>query len=73
MSVVEQSRDRNDSWMPNPLYFIIKKCCNTCNSFKDDQLHRNTGWCLENITNDLYGEYIKDSNTFYCSYHKFKV
>ena len=29
--------------------------------------------CLKNVANDEYGEYINDSDTFYCSHHKFKV
>ena len=62
-----------NNWIPEYVIDYKKKCCNTCNYFEDDQTQRNIGWCLENITNDLYGEYIKDSDTFYCSYHKLRL
>ena len=29
------------------------------------------GLCLKNVANDLSGQYILGSDTFYCSYYKF--
>lgn len=75
-----------DSWFPE---FIIesgggkydmiaemvdskKKCCDNCESFRN-YLTRTT-FCASGVANELLvNEGIKDSDTFYCSYHKFKV
>ena len=53
-----------------------KKCCANCeyfDTFAEFDLRDEDGMCLKNVANDKYGEYINDSDTFYCSYHKFKV
>ena len=53
-----------------------KKCCDNCEYFETVETSKpkdEDGVCLKNVANDEYGEYIKDSYTFYCSYHKFKV
>lgn len=84
MSVVEQSREMTqqdkidwdyaytqarglDKWIPNPLdYAVKKKCCDNCIYFYGD--------CCDMEVSNVYAEnLIKDSGTFYCSYHKFKV
>ena len=53
-----------------------KKCCDKCeyfDTFSEFEIRAEDGMCLKNVTNDEYGTYIEDSDTFYCSYHKFKV
>lgn len=60
----------------NPLDFAIKNCCDNCEYFETVETSKpkdEDGVCLKNVANDEYGKYIKDSDTFYCSYHKFKV
>ena len=43
-----------------------KKCCDSCAYFYGD--------CCDMEVSNVYAEnLIKDSGTFYCSYHKFKV
>ena len=52
------------------------RCCDNCeyfDTFAKFDLRDEDGLCLKNVANDEYGEYINDSDTFYCSYHKFKV
>ena len=89
MSVIEQSREMTqqdkidwdytytqarglDKWIPNPLDYMVKKCCDNCESFRN-YLTRIT-FCSSGVANELLiNEGIKDSDTFYCSYHKFKV
>lgn len=85
MSVVEQPRDWTeqekidwdysytkanlsgmDNWIPNPRDFLVKKCCDNCRYFDED-------CCDEDVSNVYAENLIKDSDTFYCSYHKFKV
>lgn len=89
MSVIEQSRELTpqdkigrgysytlggvDSWFPNPLDFMIKNCCDNCDWFEIHKSRDGAGLCLKDVANDEFGGYIKDSDTFYCSYHKFKV
>ena len=76
-----------DSWFPefiiesgNGKYDMVakmisskNKCCDNCEYFDTFDLRDEGGLCLKNVANDEYGAYIKDSDTFYCSYHKFKV
>ena len=65
-----------DKRIPNPRDFSINICCVNCrhfDTFANFDLRDEDGLCLKNVANDEYGEYIKDSDTFYCSYHKFKV
>lgn len=62
-----------DKWIPNPLDYMIKNCCDNCAFFSPMDERDEDGLCLKNVANDLSGQYILDSGTFYCSYHKFKV
>ena len=85
MSVVEQTRDWTEqerlewvraykniidtpinSWTPEYAINYKKKCCDNCKYFDDD-------YCENGVTNDEFGESIDYKDTFYCSYHKFKV
>lgn len=53
-----------------------KKCCDNCeyfDTFSEFEIRAEDGMCLKNVANDEFGVYIEDSDTFYCSYHKFKV
>ena len=53
-----------------------RECCDNCeyfDTFANFDLRDEGGLCLKNVANDEYGEYINDSDTFYCAYHKFKV
>ena len=81
MSVVEQP----DSWFPeftiesgNGKYDMVdkmisskKKCCDNCEYLYIDI--DESVVCLKDVANDEYGVVIIKSNTFYCSYHKFRV
>ena len=84
MSVIEHPESfytkaySSDNWIPE--YEIVlgskRKCCDNCeyfDTFAEFDLRDEDGMCLKNVANDEYGEYINDSDTFYCSYHKFKV
>lgn len=88
MSVVEQSRDWAqqekidwdysypqggglDKWIPNPLDYAVKKCCDNYKFLYIDI--DESVVCSKNVANDEYGAVIIKSNTFYCSYHKFKI
>lgn len=62
-----------DNWIPNPLDFVAKNCCDNCAFFSPMDERDEDGLCLKNVANDLSGQYILGSDTFYCSYHKFKV
>lgn len=62
-----------DNWIPNPLDFVVKDCCDNCAFFSPMDERDEDGLCLKNVANDLSGQYILGSDTFYCSYHKFKV
>lgn len=89
MSVIEQSRELTpqdkigwgysytlggvDSWFPNPLDFMIKNCCDNCTFFAESEVEFAEGYCMKNVANTLCGQYIENKDTFYCSYHKFKV
>ena len=54
-----------DKWIPNPLDYVVKKCCDNCEYFDED-------YCDMDVSN-VYGEnLIIFSDTFYCSYHKLK-
>ena len=62
--------------MPEYAIDYRSKCCDNCeyfDTFAEFDLRDEAGLCLKNVANDEYGEYINDSDTFYCSYHKFKV
>lgn len=62
-----------DSWFPNPLDFMIKNCCDNCTFFAESEVEFAEGYCMKNVANTLCGQYIENKDTFYCSYHKFKV
>lgn len=50
-----------------------KKCCDNCEYF-DISINKGDSSCLKEVFNSFDTDcYIKDSDTFYCSYHKFKV
>ena len=49
-----------------------KKCCDNCAFFSPFDKGYADGFCMKNISNELGGEFIIDSDTFYCSYHKLK-
>ena len=65
-----------NSWIPEYAIDYKKKCCDNCEyfaTFANFDLRYEDGLCLKNVANDESGEYIEYSDTFYCSYHKFKV
>ena len=65
-----------NNWIPEYEIEYKKKCCANCEyfaTFANFDLRYEEGLCLKNVANDESREYIKDSDTFYCSYHKFKV
>ena len=83
MSYVEHP----DSWFPeftiesgNGKYDMAaktvdykKKCCDNCTFFSPIDERYEDGFCMKDVTNELLGQCIIHSDTFYCSYHKFKV
>jgi len=65
-----------NSWIPEYAIDYKKKCCDNCeyfDTFSEFEIRDEDGLCLKNVANDLSGQYILGSDTFYCSYHKFKV
>ena len=82
MSIVEHP----DSWFPefiiesgNGKYDMVakmvdskKKCCDNCAFFSPIDERYEDDFCMKNVTNELSGQYILGSDTFYCSYCKFK-
>ena len=50
-----------------------RKCCDNCDWFGIHKSRDGAGLCLKDVANDEFGGYIIYSNTFYCSYYKFKV
>ena len=61
-----------NSWVPEYAIDYKKKCCDNCESFRNYLTI--TTFCASGVANELLvNEGIKDSDTFYCSYHKFKV
>ena len=86
MSYVEHPRDGSDSWvsefntesgrgkydMIDTMVYSKNKCCETCAFFLPMDERDEDGLCLKNVANDLSGQYILGSDTFYCSYHKLK-
>ena len=59
--------------IPNPRDFVVKKCCDNCDYFAESEMEFAEGYCMKNVANTLCGQYLEDTYTFYCSYHKFKV
>ena len=66
------SNNTIDNWIPEYTINYKKKCCANCKFFEHLKSRDEDGLCLKNVANDLSGQYILDSDTFYCSYHKFK-
>ena len=62
-----------NNWVPEYDIDYKKKCCDNCDYFQQFDEGYADGFCMKNISNELGGQYILDSDTFYCSYHKFKV
>ena len=50
-----------------------KKCCDNCDYFHQFDEGYADGFCMKNISNELGGEFIINSDTFYCSYHKLRI
>ena len=59
-----------NSWVPEYAIDYKKKCCDNCVYLYTDI--DESVVCSKDVANDEYGEIIKDSDTFYCSYHKLK-
>ena len=57
----------------NSLDYMAKKCCDDCDYFQQFDEGYADGFCMKNISNELGGEFIIDSGTFYCSYHKLRI
>lgn len=62
-----------NSWITEYAIDYKNKCCDNCDWFEIHKSRDGAGLCLKDVANDEFGGYIKDSDTFYCSYHKFKV
>lgn len=60
-----------NSWVPEYAIDYKKKCCDNCKYLYTDI--DESVVCSKDVANDEYGAIIINSNTFYCSYHKFKV
>ena len=52
---------------------MIKNCCDNCAFFAESEMEFAEGYCMKNVANTLCGQYLENTYTFYCSYHKFKV
>ena len=50
-----------------------KKCCDNCTFFAESEMEFADGYCMKNVANTLCGQYLENTYTFYCSYHKFRV
>ena len=50
-----------------------KKCCDNCKYYDKLFYSECYGNCAKHIVNESLGKFIENSDTFYCSYHKFKV
>ena len=62
-----------NSWIPEYAIDYKKKCCDNCEYF-DISINKGDNTCLKDVFNSFDTDcYIKDSDTFYCSYHKFRV
>ena len=59
--------------IPNPIDYMIITCCSNCKFFAESEMEFAEGFCIKNISNELGGGVIINSDTFYCSYHKFRV
>lgn len=59
-----------DKWIPEYAIDYKKKCCDNCEYLYIDI--DESVVCSKDVANDEYGAVIIKSNTFYCSYHKFR-
>lgn len=55
-----------NSWIPEYAIDYKKKCCDNCEFFS-------YGYCDKDVSNVSCENYLESTDTFYCSYHKFKV
>ena len=44
-----------------------KKCCDNCEYYNESH------YCDKDVSNVYCENYLESTDTFYCSYHKFKV
>ena len=68
--IIESGGDKYD--MIAKMVDSKKKCCDNCAFFSPIDERYEDGFCMKNVTNELSGQYILGSDTFYCSYCKFK-
>ena len=61
-----------NSWIPEYAIDYKKKCCDNCNFEIDSIVYPTEFRCILEVYNH-YSGIIVEPNTFYCSYHKFKV
>ena len=55
-----------NNWIPEYEIEYKKKCCDNC--------EYNSGeYCDMDVSNIYCENYLENTDTFYCSYHKFKV
>ena len=47
-----------------------RKSCNNCKFFEHLEGRDEDGVCIKGVSNDLCGQYIVESYTFYCSLYK---
>ena len=62
-----------DNWIPEYTINYKKNCCDNCDYFQQFDEGYADGFCMKNISNELGGEFIINSDTFYCSYHKLRI
>ena len=62
-----------NSWVPEYAIDSKKNCCDNCDYFQQFDEGYADGFCMKNISNELGGEFIINSDTFYCSYHKLRI
>lgn len=62
-----------NNWIPEYEIEYKKKCCDNCEYYDKLYYSECYGNCAKHIVNESLGKFIENSDTFYCSYHKFKV
>ena len=50
-----------------------KKCCYNCDYFAESAMDFAEGFCMKKVANTLCGQYLENTYTFYCSYHKLRL
>ena len=50
-----------------------KKCCDNCTFFAESEMEFAEGFCVKNVANTLCGQYLENTYSFYCSYHKLRL